>query len=203
MSATHAAPANLSPTVEGGEPADEQSGLLAKGKRKLLGLGKKEASAQHADKATANSDSNSNSNSKSNSSKTMPSTGAPTLLPSPPLTTSPPPDHRSPRGSPRIHAAGIGASPSRRINRSSSPGLHSPASSQIFERNVQEPEPSPAIPAHIQTEDHIPAALDASSLAITDDHLNPDEVEIVMHAAHQPAAAVSLDGTHWPGQLAH
>jgi hypothetical protein len=81
--------------------------------------------------------------------------------------------------------------------------LHSPASSQIFERNVQEPEPSPAIPAHIKTEDHIPAALDASSLAITDDHLNPDEVEIVMHVAHQPAAAVSLDGTHWPGQLAH
>lgn len=54
---------------------------------------------------------------------------------------------------------------------------------------MQEPEESSAIPAHIKTEDHIPAALDASSLAITDYHLNPDEVEIVMHAAHQPASA--------------
>ncbi|KAF2475513.1 uncharacterized protein BDR25DRAFT_212906 [Lindgomyces ingoldianus] len=69
--------------------------------------------------------------------------------------------------------------------------MHSPASSQIFERNVQESvgELSPAIPAHIQTEDHIPPVLEASSLAITDDHLNPDEVEIVMHSAHQPASA--------------
>ena len=196
MSATHAAPAKLSPTAEGGEPGDEQAGLLAKGKRKLLGLAKKkDASPQQGDKATASNASNaSNTSNTSNPGTAMSPTGAPTLLPSPPLTTSPPPDHRSPRGSPRIHAAGIGASPNRRINRSSSPGLHSPASSQIFERNVQEPEPSPAIPAHIKTEDHIPAALDASSLAITDDHLNPDEVEIVMHAAHQPAAAVSPHG---------
>lgn len=84
------------------------------------------------------------------------------------------------------------ASPSRRI-RSSSPNMQSPASSSIFERNVQEntvpSELSPAIPTHIQTEDHIPPVLEASSLAITDDHLGPDEVEIVMHTAHQPAAA--------------
>ena len=176
---TEAAPSRQPPTAESKEARDEQSGLLAKGKRKLLGLGKKrEDDTQKAEKSSSNAMS--------------PPTSAPTLLPSPPLTMSPPPDHRhSPRSSPRIYPAGIGASPNRRVNRSSSPGLHSPASSQIFERNVQEPEPSPAIPAHIKTEDHIPAALDASSLAITDNQLNPDEVEIVMHAAHQPAAAVS------------
>src|SRR5579862_274835 len=83
------------------------------------------------------------------------------------------------------------SSPDRKYY-SSSPRLLSPASSQIFERNVQEnslPAPtSPAIPAHIQTENHIPPVLEASSLAITDGHLDPDDVEIVMHSAHQPAA---------------
>lgn len=113
----------------------------------------------------------------------------------PPRSASPhdlhPTDHTTASGfgSPRIAPAL--ASPGR--YRSSSPRLHSPASSQIFERNVQEnslpSELSPAIPSHIQTEDHIPAVLEASSLAITDDHLGPDEVEIVMHAAHQPASA--------------
>lgn len=109
---------------------------------------------------------------------------------------SPPVDARqafvsTPQGSPRVYASSA-ASPSRGY-RSSSPRLHSPASSQIFERNVQEStlsgELSPAIPSHIQTEDHIPPVLEASAQAITDDHLNPDEVEIVMHAAHQPAAS--------------
>ncbi|KAL1610078.1 hypothetical protein SLS60_001743 [Paraconiothyrium brasiliense] len=193
MSAAEAMPAHTTSTVESKETGDEQSGLLAKGKRKLLALGKK-TDGESQDKPTTTA------------TTARSPTSAPTLLPSPPLTTSPPPDHRSPRGSPRIYPAGIGASPNRRINRSSSPGLHSPASSQIFERNVQEPEPSPAIPAHIKTEDHIPAALDASSLAITDDHLNPDEVEIVMHAAHQPAAAAVAgsiaDSIHSPS-LAH
>jgi hypothetical protein len=45
-----------------------------------------------------------------------------------------------------------------------------------------------AIPNHIQTEDYIPPILEASTNAITDEKLNPDEVEIVMHSAHQPAA---------------
>ncbi|KAF2788266.1 hypothetical protein K505DRAFT_329057 [Melanomma pulvis-pyrius CBS 109.77] len=149
--------------------ADDQSSLVAKAKGKILGLGKKK---EEDGQTEANP-------------RTM---SPPTLLPSPPL-TSPSTDRRpSPRGSPRIYPAGVAVSPNRRINRSTSPGLHSPASSQIFERNVQEPEDSSAIPAHIKTEDHIPAALDASSLAITDDHLNPDEVEIVTHQAHQPAA---------------
>lgn len=83
------------------------------------------------------------------------------------------------------------ASPGRNVH-TSSPHVSSPASSQIFERNVQEDglhaSASPAIPAHITTENHIPPVLDASSAAITDDHLNPDNVEIVTHSAHQPAA---------------
>ena len=89
------------------------------------------------------------------------------------------------------HPYGAPASPSRNLS-SPSPGIPSPASSQIFERSVQEDglvsSASPAIPAHITTENHIPPVLDASSVAITDDHLNPDNVEIVMHSAHQPAA---------------
>lgn len=99
-----------------------------------------------------------------------------------------PADARNP-ASPHSAFTGLATSPSRL--RSSSPRLHSPASSLIFERNVQE-NPLPedvahVIPSHIQTEDHIPPVLEASSKAITDDHLDPDEVEIVMHAAHQPA----------------
>ena len=95
------------------------------------------------------------------------------------------------------HPYGAPASPGRNLN-SSSPGIPSPASSQIFERSVQEDglasTASPAIPAHITTENHIPPVLDASSVAITDDHLNPDNVKIVMHAAHQPAA-MTVTGT--------
>jgi hypothetical protein len=92
--------------------------------------------------------------------------------------------------------------PSSRL-RSSSPRLHSPASSEIFERNVQEPVPistlqnelSPAhIPNHVLTEDHIPAALEASAEAITSSSLNADEVEIVTATSHQPAA-VSLESS--------
>lgn len=90
----------------------------------------------------------------------------------------------------------VAGSPSRL--RSSSPGFHSPASSEIFERNVQEPaqilqlhgEMSPAhIPSHVITEDHIPPALEASAQAITSGDLDPDEVEIVTSASHLPAAS--------------
>nr|POF01063.1 hypothetical protein CFP56_21011 [Quercus suber] len=97
----------------------------------------------------------------------------------------------------------LAASPSRL--RSASPRMSSPASSEIFERNVQEPVPmstlqselSPAhIPTHVMTEDHIPPALEASAQAITSNNLNPDEVEIVMSAAHQPAGASVLEGSH-------
>lgn len=89
------------------------------------------------------------------------------------------------------HPYGSPSSPGRNLP-TSSPHIPSPASSQIFERNVQEDGPlvttSPAIPGHITTENHIPPALDASTEAITNDHLDPDHVEIVTHAAHQPAA---------------
>lgn len=103
-------------------------------------------------------------------------------------------------GSPQAQGtmASFPSSPSRQIH--SSPRLHSPAESQIFERNVQEDSSavvtSPAIPSHIATEDHIPPVLDASSMAITDDHLTPDTVEIVTHAAHLPAAAAVSGSIH-------
>ncbi|KAI1609273.1 hypothetical protein EDD37DRAFT_612917 [Exophiala viscosa] len=80
---------------------------------------------------------------------------------------------------------------------SSSPRPQSPASSMIFERNVQEevvhPETSPHLPSHVIMENHIAPALDASAEAITNQKLNPDEVEIVTHATHQPAA-VTITG---------
>ncbi|CAG8952370.1 hypothetical protein HYFRA_00001116 [Hymenoscyphus fraxineus] len=85
----------------------------------------------------------------------------------------------------------VPSSPQRNLS-SSSPRVVSPAGSQIFERDVQEssslPPNSPAIPSHIQTENHIPPVLDASSEAITNNNLDPDSVEIVMHSSHQPAA---------------
>ncbi|RVX74890.1 hypothetical protein B0A52_01167 [Exophiala mesophila] len=68
----------------------------------------------------------------------------------------------------------------------------SPASSMIFERNVQEdvalPEVSPHLPSHVIIENHIAPALDASAEAITNEKLDPDTVEIVTHATHQPAS---------------
>lgn len=51
------------------------------------------------------------------------------------------------------------------------------------------------IPTHVMTEDSIPPALEASAQAITSEELNPDEVEIVMSASHQPAAATMLEGS--------
>ena len=98
-------------------------------------------------------------------------------------------------------AAGMSAptSPSQRVD-SSSPRVASPASSQIFERNVQEESLAPsavpaAIPSHIATENHIPPALDAASETITNQKLDPDSVEIVTHVAHQPAAVSVAQGT--------
>lgn len=74
-----------------------------------------------------------------------------------------------------------------------SPRTHSPASSLIFERDVQESvlpsQASPSVPSHIRTENHIPSVLEASSAAIADDQLDPGSVEIVTHSMHQSAAA--------------
>ncbi|KIW14991.1 hypothetical protein PV08_07778 [Exophiala spinifera] len=80
---------------------------------------------------------------------------------------------------------------------SASPRPQSPASSMIFERNVQDevvpPETSPHLPSHVIMENHIAPALDASAEAITNEKLDPDTVEIVTHATHQPAA-VTITG---------
>ncbi|WYZ41460.1 hypothetical protein EsH8_V_000355 [Colletotrichum jinshuiense] len=102
---------------------------------------------------------------------------------------------------PSVHPS----SPARGM--SSSPRVPSPAGSQIFERDVDNMSINPqssAIPSHIQTENHIPPVLDASSEAITDDHLDPDSVEIVTHAQHQPAGAAvtGANGTpHLPDSM--
>lgn len=113
----------------------------------------------------------------------------------------------SPSRHPYQHAAAA-ASPSRLL--SQSPRLHSPASSEIFERNVQESVPistlggemTPAhIPTHVMTEDAIPPALEASVEAITSEELTPDEVEIVTSTAHQPAGASVLDPSASHGDL--
>lgn len=182
------------------EDASTEPGLLEKGKRLLLGLTKKKE-GDTTEQAAHNSPQQHNTT----------HTSAPTLGASPPLSPPPADGRPSPRGSPRLHAAGVSASPNRRNIRSASPShLHSPASSQIFERNVQESvseldrsELSPHLPAHIQTEDHIPPVLEASAEAITNDHLNPDDVEIVMSSAHQPAAAAvagSRESVYSPAQ---
>ncbi|KAL6874211.1 hypothetical protein HDV57DRAFT_240242 [Trichoderma longibrachiatum] len=87
---------------------------------------------------------------------------------------------------------------------SSSPRIASPATSQIFERDVQDhtllKSSSPAIPSHIQTENYIPPVLDDASEAITNNSLDPDSVEIVTHASHQPASAVvpGTSASHTP-----
>jgi hypothetical protein len=169
-------------------------------KRRLFGLLKKKNSDKGKKDEVA-----SDIASESSDKETMTATSFPKTVPNPiSPTRSPPLDARQYPGSPQSSMSAA-VSPQRQI-RSPSPGLHSPASSLIFERNVQEqPLPddlSAAIPHHIQTEDHIPAVLEASSLAITDDHLNPDEVEIVMHSVHQPAS-LTVAGGHGdtPGAL--
>ncbi|KAI8930874.1 hypothetical protein NX059_011891 [Plenodomus lindquistii] len=171
--------ASVSPALEE-RNSSADNGLLSKGK-KLLGLGKKkqgDADKEHSEKGAATETATTSTTSAT----------APSLMPSPPLSASPTDRNDSPRMQPAA------TSPNRRIGRSSSPGLHSPSSSLIFERNVQEPASSADVPAHIKTEDHIPPALDASSLAITDNSLDPEEVEIISHSAHLPASSAVAGG---------
>ena len=98
-------------------------------------------------------------------------------------------------GSPHRHPYASPGSPGHAMQ--GSPRPHSPASSMIFERNVQEDvapaEASPGIPSHVITENHIPPALDASTEAITNKKIDPDTVEIITHATHQPAS-VTITG---------
>lgn len=166
------------------------------GKRRFFGLGKKKdgksAPQDMALPATATSQ--------------PPPTASEIRDPSPGLSRA----ELKPKGSHPIpispsrnpYQSDIAASPSRL--RSASPRLHSPASSEIFERNVQEPvhlaqlqgELSPAhIPSHMITEDHIPPALEATAEAITSEELDPDQVEIVTSASHQPAGSILENST--------
>lgn len=93
--------------------------------------------------------------------------------------------------------------PASALLRSSSPRLNSPASSEIFERSVQEPipistlegEPKAHLATHVITEDFIPPALEASAQAITSQELGADEVEIVTSTTHQTAAASVLESS--------
>lgn len=168
------------------------------GRRRLPGSATQKA--QHQDS------SNQSNSPRDTSAAVMSDTSAamPGALPTSPLREAPNMNQR-PVGTQQIPVSPVrqqytnsipAPSPSRL--RSSSPRLHSPASSEIFERNVQEPVPistlqnelSPAhIPNHVLTEDHIPAALEASAEAITSSNLNADEVEIVTATSHQPAVA--------------
>ncbi|KAL8939137.1 MAG: hypothetical protein Q9211_002873 [Gyalolechia sp. 1 TL-2023] len=170
------------------QEAVNSSELDAKtGKRRFWGLGKKKDDGKMKGKrdAPVAGQSATAATPVLSAIQPMPALGSPKRanMASPPITTS--------------HPYGTPNSPVRKMS-GGSPHVPSPASSQIFERNVQEDglatSASPAIPAHITTENHIPPVLDASSVAITDDHLNPDKVEIIMHSAHQPAA-VSMTGT--------
>ncbi|KAK6500385.1 hypothetical protein TWF481_010728 [Arthrobotrys musiformis] len=106
----------------------------------------------------------------------------------PPITTISPPEINSTSGtnsttspvSP-VRSSHFG---SQRRSKAGSPRL---STSSIFERNVQDPSlppGSPSIPSHFSTENHIPAVLEATSLAITDSSVDPDRVEIVSSTSH-------------------
>lgn len=115
--------------------------------------------------------------------------------------------------SPPRSVSGLGSPTStspRRITARSplpSPRLLSPASSLIFERDVQEPVPQiPAdaegnIPTHFTTEDRIPPVLEASSIAIAG-NVDPDAVEILTSSAHIPAALRGTGSSYPPTQSA-
>lgn len=153
-----------------------------KKKRSLFGFGKKKTDdGSHGLKAQ----------SKDESSATI--TSASTARPDADASASSGPPTRRTTASPiNIEATHMLPPSSPGRNLSSSPRMASPAGSQIFERDVQESvllPNSPAIPSHIKTEDYIPPALDATSEAITDDHLDPDSVEIITHTQHQTAAS--------------
>lgn len=176
--------------------AGDGTGDGTRGKRMLFGFGKKK---KDDDKLKGKK--------KNDSVTTAPTGHADTPI------AQPIPQRAPARTSPSRtsqHPYQVPASPQRNLY-SSSPRIVSPAGSQIFERDVQEtslPVPnSPAIPSHIQRENHIPPVLDASSEAITNRTLDPDSVEIVMHSSHQPAA-VTVTGVsssepagHWADEL--
>lgn len=182
-----------SSTPRARETVNEESVVAGDGKkdgkvkkRGLFGFGKKKTSTSTTGDSQSHSDSHPPSQSpvKSNSTTTSP----PTLSRDPSTKLSASQSSNWP--SQGEHAFTIPTSPSRGFT--SSPRLVSPATSQIFERDVQDSTilmpNSPAIPGHIQTENYIPSVLDDASEAITNNKLDPNTVEIVTHSQHQPAA---------------
>lgn len=150
-----------------------------KKKRSLFGFGKKKTADEGNQTFKSRSDRTTSSTTPRSNPASAPSSG--------------PPTRRTTASSPiNIEATNtmLTTSPGGRTFSSSSPRVVSPSGSQIFERDVTVLIPnSPAIPNHIQTENYIPPVLDASSEAITDNHLDPDSVEIITHTSHQPAAS--------------
>lgn len=161
-----AAPERLGRTMDSENKADGKSK-----KRSLFGIGRKKKTSESLDGPPSPTKPISNPGLSRDASKLSSATRS----------TSPPSHKDFVMTNP--------SSPSRGM--SSSPRVSSPARSQIFERDVQDytaAPTSPAIPSHIQTENHIPPVLNASSEAITDGHLDPDSVEILTHSQHQPAS---------------
>ncbi|KAJ8102830.1 hypothetical protein POJ06DRAFT_56709 [Lipomyces tetrasporus] len=81
----------------------------------------------------------------------------------------------------------------------SSPRVSSPASSMIFERQVQDPVLTASdVPSHHHSENLIPPVLAASCEALTDESVDPDEVEVVSvarpysNSIHRTNSSVSL-----------
>ncbi|KAB5554543.1 hypothetical protein GE09DRAFT_131972 [Coniochaeta sp. 2T2.1] len=173
---------DVTPRASAATDATDDNTDPKKKKRSLFGFGKKKA--EEGPKSP---------------SKDEPSTTtvkAPATTPTANTSSAPstgPPTRRTTASPINIEATHMLPPSSPGRNFSSSPRMASPAGSQIFERDVQESTVllpnSPAIPSHIKTEDYIPPALDATSEAITDDHLDPDSVEIITHTQHQTAAS--------------
>ncbi|KAH7148415.1 hypothetical protein EDB81DRAFT_462640 [Dactylonectria macrodidyma] len=170
-------------------------------KRSLFGFGKKKAPTAKKSTDASKSDARSQSPSKSNSATTSP----PSLSRDASKASA---GHSSTWATQGEQSFVLPSSPSRGFT--GSPRLSSPATSQIFERDVQESTilnpTSPAIPTHIQTENYIPSVLDDASEAITNHELDPDTVEIVTHTSHQPAAVTinpcDQTSSEWAAELA-
>ncbi|KAF7543174.1 hypothetical protein G7Z17_g10950 [Cylindrodendrum hubeiense] len=170
-------------------------------KRSLFGFGKKKTPTTKKSTDSSKSDARSQSPSKSYSATTSP----PTLSRD---TSKLSATQSSPWATQGEQSFVLPSSPTRGFT--GSPRLSSPATSQIFERDVQESAVlgpnSPAIPAHIQTEDYIPSVLDDASEAITNRKLDPDTVEIVTHSSHQPASVTinpcDQTASEWAAELA-
>lgn len=172
--------------------ADTTTEAEQKKKRNLFGFGKKKSDSGSGKAAETSTETTTNTTTPSlpRDTSKMSSTSQPTISHS----------HADQQHHTSTSVA-TPASPTRAF--SGSPRIASPAGSQIFERDVQEsgvlPPSSPAIPTHIQTENHIPPVLDEASEAITNSKLDPDTVEIVTHNSHQPASLAVTAAASPPG----